>query len=180
MNVLENKTIALRAPEPEDLDLLYLWENDTSIWPISGTLSPFSRYILKQYLENAAKDVFEMKQQRLIIMLKETKRPVGTIDLFDFDPHHKRAGIGILIADASERRKGYGREALETLMDYCFKVLHLHQLFCNIASGNSESMKLFTSAGFTTVGEKKEWIFNGTGYEGEWLLQYIKPISEGE
>ena len=53
MKILENRSISLRAPEPEDLDLLYLWENEPSIWHVSGTLTPFSRYILKQYLDHA-------------------------------------------------------------------------------------------------------------------------------
>ena len=177
MNILENKTIALRAPEPEDLDIMYLWENNTSIWRISGTLVPFSKFVLKQYLENAGKDIFETKQLRLIIQLKANSRPVGAIDLFDFDPIHRRAGIGILIADPSDRRKGYAREALETLMEYCFRVLRLHQIYCNIASGNGESIKLFTAAGFKAIGEKKEWLFNGQGFEGEWLFQCINPGS---
>ena len=148
MTILENTTVSLRAPEPEDLDILYLWENNTDVWQISGTLVPFSRYILQQYLDHAHKDIFETKQLRLIIQLKENKRPVGAIDLFDFDPYHHRAGIGILIADHSDRRKGYAREALKTLMDYCSQVLHLHQIYCNIASGNTESMRLFESSGF--------------------------------
>lgn len=177
MNILENRTIALRAPEPEDLDIMYLWENNTSIWRISGTMVPFSKFVLKQYLENAGKDIFEMKQLRLIIMLRTDKRPVGAIDLFDFDPYHRRAGIGILIAELSDRRNGYAREALETLMDYCFTILHLHQLYCNIASGNTESIKLFTSAGFTAVGEKKDWLYDGQGFENEWLLQCMNPVT---
>ena len=179
MTILENITISLRAPEPEDLDLLYLWENNTDIWQISGTLVPFSRYILKQYLDHSHQDIFETKQLRLIIQLKETKRPVGAIDLFDFDPHHKRAGIGILIADRSDRRKGYARESLETLKVYCSQILHLHQIYCNIASRNKESIQLFQSAGFRPVGEKKEWLFDGTAYEHEWLYQYIFPRNQG-
>jgi len=103
VETLANKTINLRAPEPEDLDLLYLWENNTEVWQISGTIVPFSRFVLKQYLENAGKDIFEMKQLRLIIQLNSNKRPIGAIDLFDFDPLHRRDGIGIVIADSSAR-----------------------------------------------------------------------------
>lgn len=173
MNILKNRNVALRAPEPEDLDILYLWENDPSIWPISGTMAPFSRFILKQYLEHAGKDIFEMKQLRLIIIRNEDQRPLGAVDLFEFDPHHRRAGIGILIADRTNRHKGYAREALESMMNYCFSILKLHQLWCNIASGNQSSLNLFTAAGFEPVGEKKEWLFVGDHFEGEWILQYI-------
>ncbi len=80
---------------------------------------------------------------------------MGAIDLFDFDPHHRRAGVGVLIADQSDRGKGYAAEALETLVIYGFEVLGLHQLWCNIAASNQASIQLFTSAGFTLVGEKK-------------------------
>ena len=173
MHILENKTISLRAPEPEDLDLLYIWENESAVWQVSGTLTPFSRYVLKQYLEHAGKDIFQAKQLRLIIQLKNNHRPVGAVDLFDFDPHHCRAGIGILIADQSDRRHGYARETLETLMEYCFSVLHLHQLYCNIAAGNSASIKLFKEAGFLESGRKREWLYSGRSYEDELLFQKL-------
>ena len=158
MKVLENNTISLRAPEPEDLDLLYIWENEPAIWQVSGTLTPFSRFVLKQYLEHAGKDIYEVKQLRLMIQLKLNHRPVGAVDLFDFDPHHRRAGIGILIAEPSDRRQGYAREALETMITYCFEVLLLHQVFCNIAADNSASIKLFEEAGFEESGRKREWL----------------------
>ena len=174
LDILKNTNISLRALEPEDLDVLYRWENDPAVWHLSGTLVPYSRYLLKQYLENARKDIFELKQLRLIIDLNSEKRQVGAIDLFDFDPYHRRAGVGILVAEPSDRRKGYAREALDSLMKYCFDVLKLRQIWCNIAESNSKSLKLFTSAGFRVVGEKKDWLFNGKDYENEWLLQCLK------
>jgi diamine N-acetyltransferase len=174
MRILENRSISLRAPEPEDLDLLYIWENDPSIWQVSGTLTPFSRYILKQYLEHADKDIYQVKQVRFIIQLTDNHRPVGAVDLFDFDPHHHRAGLGILIADPSDRRKGYAGEALETMTEYCFRVLNLHQVYCNVAAGNQASIRLFQEAGFEQCGRKKEWLFRGSGYEDELLFQRIQ------
>ena len=173
MKILENHTVSLRAPEPEDLDLLYIWENEPSIWQVSGTLVPFSRYILKQYLEHAGKDIFEVKQLRMIIQLKKNHRPIGAVDLFNFDPHHRRAGLGILIAESSDRRKGYAREALETMLSYCFDVLNLHQVYCNIAASNNASIKLFMDSGFEECGRKKEWLLNGNDFEDELLFQKI-------
>ncbi|HER08677.1 MAG TPA: N-acetyltransferase, partial [Bacteroides sp.] len=147
-NLLANRKISLRALEPEDLEILYRWENDTGLWHLSNTLVPYSRFLLKEYLEHSRKDIFELKQLRLIIELNEDRRPLGAIDLFDFDPFHRRAGVGILIAEKSDRKQGYAREALETLKEYSFRVLKLHQLYCNIGSGNPESLNLFKAAGF--------------------------------
>jgi diamine N-acetyltransferase len=97
MITLKGKNIQLRALEPEDLQFLFDTENDESFWEVSNTQTPFSKSLLKQYLENAHLDIFEAKQLRLIIQENSNKKPVGIIDLFDFNPQHKRAGIGILI-----------------------------------------------------------------------------------
>lgn len=176
MKVLQGKFICLRAPEPEDLELLYLWENDTGIWQLGNTLTPFSRYILKQFIESANQDIYEVKQTRFMIDLAlsdSTKKTIGTIDLFDFDPYNNRAGIGILIADTTERGKGYASDALDTLIQYAFEILKIHQLFCNVTIDNLLSLNLFKNKGFTVIGEKKDWIRNSNGWIGEYTLQLI-------
>lgn len=163
--------LELRAIEPEDLDILYKWENDTEIWNLSDRLAPLSLYVLKQYLENAHKDIYESKQLRLIIQLRGEKRAVGAIDLFDFDPFHKRAGIGILIAEKGDRRKGFAKEALEILISYAFDTLKLHQLYCTISSENKGSLELFKQSGFEITGTKKEWLWDGEKFLDEHFLQ---------
>ena len=173
MQVLENRNIRLRALEPTDLNLLYKWENDSSIWEVSHTLKPFSLFVLKQYLETSHLDIFETKQLRLVIERIEDDAPVGLIDLFDFDPFHRRAGIGILIYDKVHQKKGYASEALSTLCSYAFKVLQLHQLYCNITSTNENSLRLFQNHGFEMVGSKKHWINTNNGWLDEFLLQKI-------
>ena len=173
ISAMKYKEIDLRAPEPEDLELLYDWENNTSYWIISSTIVPFSKYTRKRYLENSHKTIYETGQLRLMIDHIPDGKTIGTIDLFDFDPFHKRAGVGILIADEAYRRKGYASMALKCLVDYCFATLQLHQLYCNILSNNSESMDLFRKMGFVQAGIKKDWVKTNDGYIDEHLFQLI-------
>jgi diamine N-acetyltransferase len=170
---MKYEKISLRALEPEDLELLYDWENNDSNWLISNTVSPFSKYTLKRYLENSHKNVYETGQIRFMIDHIQDKVTIGTIDIFDFDPFHKRAGLGILIAVESYRRKGYASMALACLINYCFKTLQLHQLYCNILSNNSESMDLFKKHGFIGNGVKKDWIKISDKYVDEYFFQLI-------
>ncbi len=170
---MKYKEIKLRALEPEDLELLYEWENNESYWTISSTISPFSKYTLKRYLENSHKNIYELGQLRLMIELLHDKVTIGTIDIFDFDPFHKRAGLGILIAGETYRRKGYASMALSRLIAYCFNTLQLHQLYCNILANNGESMELFRKLGFVEAGVKKEWIKTADGYIDEHIFQLI-------
>ena len=103
MNMLESDTVRLRALEPDDVDILYKWENDTNVWKVSNTIVPFSRHILRQFIDSQKYDIFETRQLRLIIEAVDTGKAVGTIDLFDIDPYNRRAGIGVLIYDKKER-----------------------------------------------------------------------------
>lgn len=171
--MINYKNIRLRALEPEDLELLYDWENNDSYWVISNTVSPFSKYTLKRYLENAHKNIYETGQLRLMIDHITDKVTIGTIDIFDFDLFHKRAGLGILLANETYRRKGYASMALTSLIEYCFKILQLHQLYCNILENNCESMELFKKHGFVQAGLKKDWIKTSDGYLDEYLFQLI-------
>jgi diamine N-acetyltransferase len=170
---MKYEKIQLRALEPEDLELLYEWENNSTYWTISNTVTPFSKYTLKRYMENSHKSIYETGQLRLMIEIINEKKTIGTIDIFDFDPFHKRAGIGILIADAKQRRKGYASMALKCLIEYCFKTLQLHQLYCNILANNCESMDLFKKQGFVQTGIKKEWVKTSDGYLDEYIFQLI-------
>lgn len=175
MVTLKGKHIYLRALEPEDLEFVYNIENDESIWELSSTIMPYSKYLIKQYLENAQADIYEIKQLRLVIS-NYNNECLGMIDVFDFDATNKRAGIGILIKDGKDRNKGYGREALSLLTKYCFSHLNLHQLYCNIAEDNENSIKLFSNQGFQTIGLKKDWSFNNGEYKNEYLFQLINNV----
>ncbi len=171
--MIKFEEITLRAVEPEDLELLYEWENNIDYWLISNTIKPFSKYLLKKYIENSHKSIFEAGQLRLMIDIENPKKAIGTIDLFDFDPFHMRAGIGILIADRGNRRKGYATKALKCVIDYCFNTLQLHQLYCSILSNNCESMELFRKLGFVETGIRRDWVRSAGGYLDEHFFQLI-------
>ena len=173
MKTLKGTHINLRALEPEDLDFLYQIENNESFWQVSHTNTPFSKYILKQYLENAHLDIFEAKQLRLLIEEKLTRKQIGMIDLFDFNPIHKRAGIGILIHPKFQKN-GFASEALSNLISYCFSHLNLHQLYANISSDNIKSISLFTKHHFKEAGIKKDWNLLNGKFTDEVLFQLIK------
>ena len=169
---LEGRTTRLRALEPGDIDLMYAWENDTAVWSVSGTLAPFSRHTLERFIQEQQFDMFQTRQQRLVI---ETLGgiPVGTLDFFELDPINRRAGIGILIHDDALRGKGYASDAVETTCRYAREVLNLHQLWCNVGSDNAPCRRLFAKAGFAEIGVKRDWLWRPDGYGDEILLQKI-------
>jgi diamine N-acetyltransferase len=99
--------------------------------------------------------------------------PAGFIDLFDLEPKHNRAALGILIRNRESRQKGFGYEALDLMCQYCFMHLGLHQIYANVGIGNTSSKLLFEKAGFVCTAQKKDWVrVNGT-YKDELIYQLI-------
>jgi diamine N-acetyltransferase len=217
MTLLTGSRVRLRALEPDDIDLLYAWENDPRVWGVSGTLAPFSREVLREFIDNQRFDIFRTGQMRLVICLtaepapsgitaavstsasasakvkakapekpdgaaslptspgglESAGAPVGFVDLFDFDPVNLRAGVGILICDERDRRKGYAAEALELVSDYASAVLHLHQLYATVEIDNIASIELFRGAGFSQSGIRRDWIRRCDSWCDEILFQKI-------
>lgn len=172
MLTLTGEKLYLRALEPEDLEFIYQIENDESIWEISATQTPYSRFLIKQYLENAHQDIYEAKQVRLVIVNMK-KESIGLIDLFEFDPKNKRVGVGLLIAKSEHKHKGYGKEALQLVCNYAFTHLHVHQVYANIGEDNTASIKLFENLGFQQIGVKRDWNYVNGDYKNELFYQKL-------
>lgn len=175
MMTLTGEHINLRPLEPEDLDFIYNIENNEEFWEISATQTPYSKFLIKEYLENSHRDIYDVKQLRLVITSK-TGRTLGLIDVFDFEPKHRRAALGILIVSKENRGKGYGAEALKLTCDYCFRHLQMHQVYANVSEGNKNSQQLFESQKFELIGIKKEWNLIDAGYENELMYQRINHV----
>lgn len=162
--------LRLRAVEPKDAELLYVWENDMELWNVSNTLQPFSHYQLKLYAtERINSDIYVNKELRLMIELSN-KETIGIVDLFDFDPFHNHAGIGILI-NKKYRNKGYAYSAIQKLIDYSKNILGIRMLYCSITENNIYSIKLFEKCGFHKTGIREKWIKIKDKYYDELFYQ---------
>ena len=109
--MLTDGIITLRALEPIDVDTLFRWENDPSLWSVGVTLAPYSRKQLWDYVNNYDGDIYSAKQLRLMVSLSDSGETIGTLDFYDFDATNSRCGVGILIATPYQRQ-GFGLRAL--------------------------------------------------------------------
>lgn len=171
-DILSDGTYRLRAPEPEDLDVLFGMENDTALWMASGNAVPYSRYQIKKYILMSSHDYYTDRQIRFMIMRVSDSVVVGSIDLTDIDPYNGRAEIGVALL-SEHRGHGIASAAIKLMCGYAKKVLHLSQLFCHVPADNKPSIKLFTSNGFTKTGRLKEWLVKDDGHTDVLIMQKI-------
>lgn len=161
----------LRALEPADVELMYLWENDRDVWRVSGNIAPLSKHRLAQFIEEQSYDLYATRQMRLIIEAEGVA--VGTLDIFDFDPQHLRFGIGILVYAPGDRRRGYARAAIEAISNYGRETLGVKQIWASVAENNNASIALFEGAGFEHCGTRRAWLRTADGYVDQREYQLI-------
>lgn len=161
----------LRALEPEDISILFEVENAPNLWKYSNRNAPFSKLMLRKYIENQHQDIYESKQQRFVVTDKSNK-PFGFIDLFDFEPFHRRAGVGLIVLEEYQGQ-GIGVHALQLLEKHCVSFYNLYQLYASVAAENKRSIALFEKCGFKKSGQKKDWNFYENAFHDEYIYQKI-------
>lgn len=165
----QNVEIRLRAPEPDDVDSIYAWENDGP----ETAPAPVSRFKVWEYVQNYNPEPLRSGEARLVVTDTASGDKVGCVDLFMVDACNRHAGVGIYIAPA-KRRLGYGCAALAGVEDFARR-LGLHQLWAHIAAGNTASRALFANAGFRPAGRLRSWIRRGNTYEDVMIVQKLLP-----
>ena len=137
----------LRAAEPEDLDLMYLIENDTDLWAVGRSNVPYSRFALRQFIEQTNNDINSDGQVRLVIALNENRNAIGFVDLQNYDVRHRRAEVGIVLLPEWQHQ-GFANEVLGILGRYASKHLFIHQLYALVSVDNVAAQTLFANAGY--------------------------------
>lgn len=170
--MLSSKRIMLRAAEPEDLDLMYLVENDTSLWACGNANVPYSRFALRQFIEQTSNDINTDGQVRLVVALSENRNAIGFVDLQNYNLRYRRAEVGIVIMPEWQRQ-GIGEEVLGILAKYASKHLYIHQLFALVSVTNIAAQALFSKAGFNRTATLQHWLRNGEEWQDAMVYQKI-------
>lgn len=170
--MIKSERICLRPLEPSDIDFLYKWENDTSLWQYGDTIAPLSKHLIADYVTNYDIDIYKAKQLRLMIQSNTDNSIIGTIDIYNLEIFHQRAYLGILIAP-DYRNKGYATEAINSVLQYAKNILGLRQMVAYVSIENILSIKLFENCGFIQNGILKQWHRIGTKFHDVKILQIL-------
>ena len=162
-----NYEVKLRAVEPEDAELMYCAEEDPAAWIYSDYFAPMSRELLREYALSYDADPLRSGQLRLIV--EADGKAAGILDLFDISARHLRADTGIYLFP-EYRGKGLGTLVLEAAKDFCRCRLGLHQLTASVAKSNTEAMGCYGKAGFTSTGQRRDWLRMADGWVDVELL----------
>lgn len=150
--------ISLRAPEPYDIDRIYLWENSTDELHTTLRTGPLSRHQIEDFVLNYDGELYTRGALRF--MIDADGETVGTIDIFDYDHRARHAFVGIFIAPAY-RRRHIGSQALKLIERHVYRAVGMYSVAAIVAEDNEASRALFTTAGYTAAGILRGWLVDG-------------------
>lgn len=165
-----DQDIILRAPEPADANLIYIWENSSDESHSSLRTGPVSRYQIMKFIENYDSEIYSQGSLRYMIVVGgET---AGTIDIYDFDRRSRHASVGIYVSPKF-RRKGIARVALTSVERLMKEKINMYCLLALVAEDNKASRNLFEIVGYKTAGKLQGWLTVGDRRIDALLYQHI-------
>lgn len=156
-NLFLGKRIKFTSLGIEDAPVVARWHQDSRYHRMydSSPSIPHDEAAIAQRLQNSkdARDKFQFG-----IRLIDNDELIGTIDLNGIDAYHGTAWLGIGIGDEVNRDKGYGREAIQLIVDYGFNELNLHSIELTVFGFNARAIALYEKLGFQRQGTHREFL----------------------
>ncbi|MDO9557735.1 MAG: GNAT family protein [Coriobacteriia bacterium] len=155
--MLIGDTIYLTPIDVENAETARTWVNDPEInrWMLSGHV-PVSREQERAWYGHVdasdADHVFE-------IHTRDGDRYIGNCGLHKVNMLHRNGELGILVGELDAQGKGYGSDAIVTVLRYAFHALGLHTVQISYIDGNDRSAHLYSKLGFTVTGRYREHLY---------------------
>jgi RimJ/RimL family protein N-acetyltransferase len=163
--------IYLRPHEEEDINLFEKWFNDPEYRVLEGYPLPQNKVELKRFFEEMCKDE---KGVYLGISLQENDRLIGSVSLFGIDRISRSVEFGIGIGEKDCWGKGYGTEAINLILDYCFDTLNMHRVWLRVRDYNQRAIRCYERAGFRREGILRESLYISGAYHDQVCMSLLK------
>ena len=162
--MIPGKKIDLVAVTMDYLTIYHKWINDPEVSDRLGVLwFPFNLEKEREWVEkNAIPDDY---RKNFTIVTKNGK-PIGNISLMEIDYTHRCATLGIMIGEKNYWDRGYGTDAMKTLLEFSFNTLGLHRIELRTLELNKRADACYKKCGFKMEGRKrKHWFYEGKYYD---------------
>ena len=155
MPVLSGENVILRPYRKSDLPHILSWTND------SETIRNLSERFVYPYTEANGETFLNSRLTgdpnvpSFVIARRDNEEYLGQIDL-GVNWLYRRGEMGIVIGQAEDRCKGYGREAIRLLLHYAFRTLGLNRVSLTVLNSNEPARRCYLSCGFIIEGIRRE------------------------
>lgn len=169
-DVLVGKKVFLRSADDSDMPYLLKWYNDYELNKLAGWSSS---------KVNASRLKYNMSRSfgsdPMNLMVDDINgKPIGTIQLYDFNQQDKSCKLGIRIGDKDYWSKGYGGDAVNTIVEYAFTSLDMFRVDLRVYEYNERAARCYEKCGFKHEGRTRKSAYIDGAYYDEILMGLLK------
>jgi RimJ/RimL family protein N-acetyltransferase len=149
--MIAGEHVILRAFEREDAERCYRWMNDPNIVRTLKTRYPIAFQTEVEWLESAMVD--GATERHFAIERKDDRTHIGNASLHDIDWVSRTSWFGLFIGEPTAWNRGFGSDAIQTLVRFAFDDMNLHKLRINVFDYNDRAKHVLKSRGFVEEGK---------------------------
>ena len=160
--MIAGEQVILRALERDDLERCYRWMNDPNIvWTLKSRYPiPFQGEA--EWLESAVTPA--PNERHFAIERKEDRVHIGNASIHDIDWVSRAAAFGLFLGEPAAWNRGFGSDAVRTLVRFAFGEMNLRKLRINVFDYNERAKHVLTSNGFVQEGKLAREFYRDGAY----------------
>jgi RimJ/RimL family protein N-acetyltransferase len=139
--LLTGKKVRLRRVEPSDHPDIQRWQNDPEVFYWMDYVHAFT-------LEDIRKSEERATHEGHPFIIEADGKAVGRIGLNNIRQRDQMASLYIFVGEGSARGKGYGIDALLTVIGFGFDNLNLRKIELWTLANNERAIHMYKAAGF--------------------------------
>lgn len=170
--MLKGLNVLLRPMTADDIDAYAAMKNDLEIVLLTDDRPPAPRPI--ETFRRNFEEYTKTPRDSAWFAIEADDKFVGECSLREFTEHDRTCQLGIAIADREYWGHGYGREAIQLLLDYAFRIRNMRRVWLSTSSGNIRAQRSYLACGFKEEGRLREHIWVAGKYEDQVLMGILK------
>ncbi len=171
--MIEGKLVNLRAPEMGDLERNARWVNDREVTRFLAFRYQMSLAAEEAWLRDVASKPTSYERVFFAIETKDGVH-IGNTNLFEIRPEDRKATLGIMIGEKPYWSKGYGTDAVRTLVAFAFEEMNLNRVELAVFDFNERAIASYKKCGFVEEGRRRQALYKGGEYHDVLVMGVLR------
>jgi RimJ/RimL family protein N-acetyltransferase len=156
----------LRRIERQDIPTFVRWFSDPEVREFLIINRPISIAEEEKWFERK----LAQTDSELFAIETADGTHIGNVELMDIDLRHRHAELGIVLGEKAYWGKGYGSDAICTLLRFAFQEMNLHRVYLRVYEDNARGIRAYEKCGFRHEGRLREANYRRGRYYDELLM----------
>lgn len=175
--MIEGNIINLRAQDVADVDRILSWVNDKEVTRHLNARYVYPRLYEEQWIAGRASAPLSFTNVHFAIETKDGTH-IGGISFHSVSPEDRNAHLGMMIGDKQYWSRGYGTDALMTLLRFAFDEMNLHRVDLSVDASNSRAIACYRKCGFVEEGRMRDARYGRGEYEDQLVMGVLREEFE--